>query len=129
MPRFSKRSTVKLLSCDEQLIVLFNEVIKTYDCSILCGHRGEQAQNEAFKNNRSSLAWPESKHNLYPSIAVDVAPYPINWNDSGRFYMFAGYVKRIAEELNISIRYGGDWNSDTFTTDQQFNDLVHFELR
>jgi len=25
-----------------------------------------------------------------PSDAVDVAPYPIDWNDKERFYYFAG---------------------------------------
>jgi len=61
-------------------------------------------------------------------MAVDVAPYPIDWDDLGGFYMFAGYVLRVAETMGIKIRYGGDWDGDRKTTDQRFKDLPHFEL-
>jgi len=30
--------------------------------------------------------------------------------------------------MDISIRWGGDWNMDTYVKDQRFNDLPHFEL-
>jgi len=62
------------------------------------------------------------------SLAVDVVPYPINWNDLPRFYMFVGYVKRIADELGITIRCGADWDMDGWSKDQKFHDLPHFEL-
>lgn len=107
---------------------IFFEVIKGYDCSILCGFRDEAAQNEAFHTGRSKKQWPNSKHNGTPSLAVDVAPYPIDWDDERRFYHFAGYVKGIADQLGISIRWGGDWDGDNDLNDQHFFDLVHFEL-
>ena len=43
--------------------------------------------------------------------------------------MLAGAMISNADELDISIRWGGDWNGDGTLTDQTFNDLPHFELR
>ena len=42
--------------------------------------------------------------------------------------MFVGFVRAIAEILKINIRCGADWSGNWSTTDQTFNDLVHFEL-
>lgn len=67
-------------------------------------------------------------HNKTPSLAVDVAPWPIDWNDKNRFYHFAGRVQGIAQMFNIKIRWGGDWDSDNDLKDQNFYDLPHFEL-
>jgi hypothetical protein len=129
MPKFGKTSKKRLATCDQRLQDVFNEVVKTYDCSILCGTRSKEDQDKAYYDGRSKLKYPQSKHNTNPSIAVDVAPYPINWNDLGGFYMFAGYVIRVAEEMGITLRYGGDWDGDKKTVDQTFNDLPHFELK
>lgn len=134
MPKFSSQSTWKLLSCHPELQLLFNEVIKTFDCTILEGFRNEEAQNKAFDTGNSKLKWPNGKHNKSPSMAVDVSPYPVQWDKINRFYWFAGYVMGIAQKLKdegkmkMSVRYGGDWDSDKDITDNKFQDLVHFEL-
>ena len=39
----------------------------------------------ARREGRSKLSWLESKHNCEPSRAVDIAPYPIDWDDRERF--------------------------------------------
>jgi len=31
--------------------------------------------------------------------------------------------------MGLKIRWGGDWDMDTQTKDNKFDDLVHFELR
>lgn len=132
MPKFSKISKDRLSTCDMRLQKIFNEAIKTYDCTIMCGYRSAEEQNKAYDNKKSKLKYPQSKHNKKPSMAVDVAPYykhkGIDWNDIGGFYMFAGYIKRIAYDMGYSIRYGGDWDRDNQTKDQNFNDLVHYEI-
>jgi peptidoglycan L-alanyl-D-glutamate endopeptidase CwlK len=128
VPTFGERSRKNLESCDAELQDLFNEVVENFDCSVLCGHRTEEEQNEVFREGKSTVNWPESRHNFKPSRAVDVVPYPIDWKNLNRFYMFGGYVKGIAKQKGISIRWGGDWDSDTLTDDQKFMDLPHFEL-
>jgi len=129
MAKFGKSSRKRLKTCDEKLQMLFNEVIKAFDCSILVGHRGEDDQNKAYAEGNSQLRWPKGKHNKKPSIAVDVAPYPIDWEDRERFSYFAGFVKGVAWRLNIPIRWGGDWDGDNDLSDNNFDDLVHFELK
>ena len=81
MPSFSTRSKAKLTSCHPELSGLFYEVVKNYDCTILCGHRNSVDQERLFKEGKSQKKFGESKHNLVPSYAIDVAPYPIpnNW--------------------------------------------------
>ena len=128
MPEFGKTSNRKLNTADPLLQHLFRQVVQEYDCSILTGHRNKADQDRAFKNGKSKLKFPKGKHNKKPSRALDVAPYPIDWNDAKRFYHFAGYVQGVARRLGIEIRWGGDWNRNFDLNDQNFNDLVHFEL-
>ena len=129
MAKFGNTSKKRLETCDERLQSLFNEVVKVFDCSILVGHRGEEDQNKAYKEGNSQVKWPKGKHNKKPSSAVDVAPYPIDWEDRERFSYFAGFVKGVAYRLNITLRWGGDWDGDNDLSDNNFDDLVHFELK
>ena len=108
MPRFSKKSLSKLETCDKRIQDLFLRVVKKFDCTIIEGHRSKDRQNKLFKEGKSKLKYPKGKHNAIPSKAVDVAPYPIDWNDRERFTYFAGYVLGIAYEMGLKIRWGGD---------------------
>jgi len=128
MQQFSDLSKVKLATCDERLQIVFNEVIKYFDCTIIEGHRGMEAQNKAYNEGKSEVMWPHGKHNTMPSKAVDVMPYPINWNDINRLCYFAGYVVAIGLMKGIKIRWGKDWDMDTDLNDQRFKDGPHFEL-
>lgn len=125
---FSARSKTNLATCHPDLQRLFNEVIKTHDCTILEGHRNAKRQNEAYMSGLSKLKFPNSKHNRFPSHAVDVVPYPIDFGDLGRIYQFGFFVVDLAKKMGIKIRWGGDWDMDGDTKDQKFNDLVHFEI-
>ena len=128
MAEYSKKSKTRLETCHPYLQLLFNAVVKEFDNTILEGHRGKTKQDRYFKSGQSKLKYPKSKHNKTPSEAVDSAPWPIDWNNTKRFYYYAGYVMATAERLGINIRWGGDWDSDNDLDDQRFNDLVHFEL-
>ena len=131
MARFGKSSTRNLESAHPDLQRLFRKVVEKFDCSVICGARNEDAQTLAFVMGKSSVEYPNSKHNKIPSEAVDVIPYPFkagDWNDLGKLYMFVGYVKAIADEMGIEIRVGADWDGDGNTKDQNFHDLPHFEI-
>lgn len=134
MPKFSTRSIQRLETCHRDLQVIFNEVVQHFDCTVVCGHRGEAEQNEAYNAGNSKLRFPQSKHNKTPSMAVDVVPYPIDWNDTDRMRYFAGVVKGIAAlmyrqgTITHQLRWGGDWDRDTEVKDNKFQDLPHFEL-
>ena len=129
MPKFGRKSKEILSTCDERLQEILNEVIKYYDFSVLSGYRNANEQNELFRKGYSKKQYPDSKHNSSPSIAVDVAPYPINWKDTRRFDILAGYIMMCAEGKEINLRWGGDWDMDKDVHDQVFNDLGHMELR
>ena len=129
MPKFSKKSLSKLETCDKRLQDLFLRVVKKFDCTILEGHRSKDRQNKLFDEGKSKLKYPKGKHNSLPSKAVDVAPYPIDWNDRERFTYFAGYVLGIAYQMGLKIRWGGDWDMDTEVKDNNFDDLPHFEIK
>ena len=126
MPRFSARSLEALHTCHRDLQTLFKTVVHHNDCSVLCGFRDEIAQNMAFSVGQSKLIWPKSKHNKTPAMAVDVVPYPVDWNDVNGFYHFAGYVKGVAEMLHYEglmthrLKWGGDFEG--------LFDGPHFEL-
>lgn len=123
---FSEISKKRLKTCHPQLQMLFEDIIKEHDCSILEGHRTYTKQKQLYAEGKSKVK--VSKHNHKPSLAVDVAPYPVDFNNFPPFYNFAKIVLNKAKQLGIKIRWGGDWDMDGDTTDQQFNDLVHFEL-
>jgi len=119
MPKYSAASKSRLVTCDPDLQYLFNQIIKDVDCSILCGYRGEVEQTAAFNSGNSKLIYPKSYHNKIPSLAVDAAPYPIDWNDKERFIQFGGYVLGRASVYGIYIVWGGNWKT--------FKDYPHFQ--
>ncbi len=135
MPKFSEASKKKLETCDPNLQILFNYVIKYFDCTIICGERNKKDQNKAFADGFSTVKYPNSKHNGSPSEAVDCVPYPIEWENVNRMRYFIGFVKGVAKMLKMynamdeEIVTGLDWDNDTILTDQRFNDFPHFEVK
>jgi len=127
MATFSKRSKKNLSQCEQDLQILFNEVIKIADCSVLCGYRGEKEQNLAYSRGYSTVKFPNSKHNSMPAMAADVVPYPIDWEDEKRFIDFGNMVMRLAQSLHKDgvmkhrIEWGGNWS--------RFKDYPHFQIR
>ena len=129
MPRYSNKSKERLASCDERLQDVFNEVIKYVDCSILEGHRSKERQNKLYDENRTKVKYPNGRHNSSPSKAVDVTPYPVDWEDRERQTLFAGFVLGLARNMGIRLRWGGDWDMDFQVMDNCFDDFPHFEVR
>jgi len=129
MPRFGRTSRVRLYSCHPELQRLFETVVNNYDCSVIYGVRTKEQQQKLLEIGATrTLKSKHLKHVDGWSHAVDVAPYPIDWDNTKRFYWFGGIVQATADSLGIKIRWGGDWDSDNDLDDQKFMDLVHFEL-
>lgn len=135
MPKFSQKSFSKLSTCHHDLQVLFFEVIKSFDCTIIEGYRNEEDQEKAFTKGNTTLHYPHGKHNQQPSMAVDVVPYPINFNNYKLALWFGGYVLGIAQKLKDEgkmthgIRWGCSWDGlGKLNTAGQLNDADHFEL-
>jgi len=128
MPAFGTRSREKLDTVHPRLVSVCEAAIQVYDFTVLEGFRNEERQNLMVEQGQSKLSWPDSKHNRDPSLAVDIAPYLIDWEDLDRFYFLSGVMFMAADMLGDKIRWGGDWNSNFDFTDQRFFDLPHFEL-
>ena len=129
MPKFGRKSKERLSTCDDKLQKLFNEVIKYVDCSILEGHRSKDRQNKLYEEGKTKVKYPNGRHNRQPSSAVDVTPYPVDWKDRERQTLFAGFVIGVASQMNINLRWGGDWDQDFQVADNRFDDFPHFELK
>lgn len=130
---FSSTSNAKLDTCDLRLQSVFRAVIEIRDCSIICGVRGRDEQNEAFRTGNSEKEWPFSLHNTEDPMllvkAVDVYPYPIDLYDKRRFDHFAGIVLGVAFGMGIDLTWGGDWDSDLDLNEHKLQDLGHYQLR
>jgi len=123
----SKASQAKLATCHEDLQDIVNLLAEQMQIIVVCGHRGEKEQNEAYASGHSKLKFPKSKHNTYPSMAVDLAPAKtvngklvIDWNDKEAFRILARAFMRIAECHGVDYEWGGDW--------KRFKDMPHFQL-
>lgn len=128
MPVFSKRSQDRLITCDKRIQLMCNEIIPYFDFTILEGHRTRATHLRYIARGATRVKYEKSKHSTNPSQAIDIAPYPIDWNDTKRFFYLAGMMKAIAQREGFPLRWGGDWDGDNVFTDQRFNDYVHFEL-
>ena len=119
MNNFGLKSLKRIKECHIDLQTIAYELIKVMDVTILCGHRNEIDQNNAFINGKSKLQWPQSKHNVLPSLAIDIAPYPIDWKNIDKFNEMCDHVERIAKDKGIKIRLGRDFS---------FKDYPHVEI-
>jgi len=128
MPSFGPESRGQLATCDERLQEICNAVIINYDFSVLEGFRSNDRQAELLRQNKTTKAPGESWHNTSPSLAVDLAPYPIDWENHKRFYLLAGFMFQAAKERGLAIIWGGDWDGDWIHTDQTFHDLPHYQI-
>ena len=130
MPIFSKTSLRKLATCSPLLEEIAQEAIRVVDFSVIWGHRNKRDQDKAFKDGFSEKKWPFSKHNEWPSRAMDIIPYPVKekWEeDRDKFFFLAGIVIGIALKMKVEVRWGGDWDRNP-STKEKFEDLAHFEL-
>jgi len=127
MASFGQSSLKRLDGVSHKLQDLaYRVVLEHHDCTILPlgGKRTQEEQLKLVATGKSKTM--NSKH--LEGLAIDLAPYPIDWNNTKRFYYFAGIVMAVAREMDLKIRWGGDWDRDDDLDDQSFNDLVHFEL-
>ncbi len=129
---FSQQSEKHLQTADYRLI----EVARmTLDCSpvdfgISCGYRGQDEQTQAFISGKSKLAWPGSKHNSTPSMAIDFFPVingTAQWTRPDLFSLIAGLFLGIGDCLGYCLRWGGAWDG-TVNSMGEFTDLPHMEL-
>lgn len=120
MPKLSAASQRRLDGAHPLLRKLFAAVAKEANITILDSQRGRAAQERAFALGNSRAHFGQSAHNWTPAIALDVAPYPIDWNNIDRFKTLGALVEKTAKAMGIPIQWGGRWKS--------LKDYPHYEL-
>ena len=118
--KLSQKSLNKLDGVDEDLVAVVKRAIELteIDFGVTEGLRSLKRQKELYAQKVSQTL--KSKHLI--GRAVDLVAYVdgvISW-DKQYYYTIALAMERAAIELNVDIRWGGDFKS--------FFDGPHFEL-
>lgn len=90
--------------------------ITEIDFTVIEGLRTVERQKELFAKGATRTM--NSRHII--GQAVDVIPYPVDWNNLERFRIVAKAMKQAAKELGVTITWGGDWKS--------FVDMPHYQI-
>lgn len=125
--KLGSKSKERLATVKPELQAVAKKAFETvpFDVTVLEGIRTVERQRELF--NKGASQTMNSKH--ITGDAIDLAPYPIDWNDKSRFNELAKHMLNASSELGIKIRWGGDWNMNGDWKDESFYDGPHFELR
>ncbi len=132
--KLGKRSKEKRDTCcvEMKTIIDFAIGLDIMDFTVVEGHRTKEKQNKYFDEGKSRIKWPDGKHNTLPSDAADIAPYingKISWEKIHCVHL-AGIIVAVGAMLGYKVRWGGNWDMDYEpVTDQDFQDLVHFEIK
>ena len=126
--KLGKRSLDRLVGVNPSLVEIFKKACETmpFDITVLEGLRTAERQAELLKQGATKVK--VSRH--MSGNAIDIAPYPIDWNDTERFKIVAHHMFAAAKELGIVIRWGGNWSrqDETVKPTSSFVDMPHFEL-
>ena len=131
-------SRKKLEGLHPNLVAVVTRAIEvtTQDFSVLCGVRTLAEQKELYAQGRTKpgkiVTWTLKSRHLPAEDglgrAVDLAPYPIDWDSSFKFDAIAAAMMQASKELNIPIRWGANWDQDGKPRERGENDSPHFEL-
>ena len=116
--KLGTRSLQSLSGVNPDMVAVVKRAIELteVDFTVIEGIRHINRQRELLKAGKSTTL--NSRH--ITGHAVDMVPYPVDWEDLERFELMAEAMKEAADELDIPIVWGGDWKS--------FYDAPHFEL-
>lgn len=153
MPVLSNRSRERLKGVNPDLVRVVERAIAQtgQDFMVLEGVRTPRRQYELYGQGRTAaqlrkvgldpeLARPKmeavtwtlkSNHFAGPDglgRAVDLAPYPLDWNDTRKFDEIARAMFDAAEAEGVRIRWGADWDMDGNERERGESDSPHFEL-
>lgn len=124
--KFDAASAKRLAAAHPSIQKVMNAAREKIAFKILDSQRGRDAQELAFRQGNSKAHFGQSAHNWSPSIAVDIVPDPVDWNDKNKFIALSKVIMPIAEDMGVKLRWGGDWNMDGSTSDGW--DFPHYEL-
>ncbi len=138
MYRLGKESLKKLLGVHPDLVAVVKRAIEItkQDFTVLCGVRTLAEQKELYAQGRTKpgriVTWTLNSRHLPAADglghAVDIVPYPIDWNTASKFDAIADAMHQASQELGVKIRWGADWDKDGVPREKGESDSPHFEL-
>jgi peptidoglycan L-alanyl-D-glutamate endopeptidase CwlK len=98
--------------------------------------RTPQRQRELYAQGRTKpgkvVTWTLTSNHFVRADgfghAVDLCPWPVDWNDLEKFDAIAKAMFAAAAELGVRIRWGADWDRDGKPRERGEADSPHFEL-
>lgn len=131
--KLGKTSIARLKGVDETLVNIVKRAIEIseVDFSVLEGVRTLERQRELYAQGRTApgkvVTWTmKSKH--IDGKAVDLVPYPLDWNDLSKFDKIRNAMFQAAKEQDVNLRWGADWDGDGKYREKGEYDSPHFEL-
>jgi peptidoglycan L-alanyl-D-glutamate endopeptidase CwlK len=135
----SKRSLNNLNGVHPNLVTVVKRAIEItkQDFMVIEGVRTQARQDELWAQGRTKpgpvVTWVKdvSSHGIHADgygHAVDVVPYPVDWNDLKKFDAIADAMFTSASELGVKLRWGADWDMDGNPRERGESDSPHFEL-
>lgn len=101
------------------------------DFSVLEGVRTKERQRQLYNQGRTTpgtiVTWTMSSKHI-EGTAVDLIPYPLDWNNLKAFDAISVAMFEAAKELGVKIRWGADWNQNGKPRERGESDSPHFEL-
>lgn len=112
------RSLKNLEGVHKDLVKVVERAIKItkQDFTVIEGVRTLERQKKLLADGFTKTL--NSRH--LTGHAVDLCPYPIDWDDHTKFEVISKAMKQAASELGVSIVWGGDWTRGW--------DKPHYEL-
>ncbi len=133
MPIYSQSSKDKLGEVHEDLQILFNEVIKYVDCTIVSGLRTTEDQVALYAKGRTEsgriVTYKDgitNKSYHQSGNAIDIVPYPELYSDEDKLIEFGGFVMGVTAILKAR----GDIKSEIEWGYQLWGwDKPHFQIK
>lgn len=154
--RLGTQSRERLKGVHPQLVRVVERAIEIskQDFLVLEGVRTPQRQRQLYGQGRSRqelakagvdvtlskpslpvVTWTLKSNHFVKSDglghAVDLAPYPVDWEGPTRFPKFDAISRAMfaaATELGVGLRWGADWDQDGKPRERGESDSPHFEL-
>lgn len=131
--KLGKTSLARLQGVDETLVNVVKRAIEIseVDFSVLEGVRTLERQRELYAQGRTApgkiVTWTMKSRHI-EGKAVDLVPYPLDWNDLEKFNKIKDAMFQAAKELDVNLRWGADWDGDGNYREKGEYDSPHFEI-
>lgn len=151
--QLGKRSNERLVGVHPDLAKVVRRAIElsNQDFMVLEGVRTEQRQRELYGQGRTAkelsavrldpalarprmakVTWKLNSNHFKQADgfghAVDLVPYPVDWNSFEKFDAIASAMFVAAAEEGVALRWGADWDRDGKRRERGETDSPHFEL-